>query len=52
MSRYQRIFLSDVHLSSQTLYDSHTARYDADQHRTRFLNFFDKQILSKCRKVA
>ncbi|WP_420628412.1 metallophosphoesterase [Candidatus Leptofilum sp.] len=51
MSRYQRIFVSDVHLSSQRLYDSKKAWYDSNNHRNRFLSFLDNQVLVKSKQV-
>ncbi|MEM7117971.1 MAG: metallophosphoesterase [Chloroflexota bacterium] len=51
MSRYKRIFISDIHLSSQALYDSGHARYKPDKHRSRLLNFLDKQVLAKSGQI-
>lgn len=51
MSRYQRIFISDVHLSSQRLYDSKKAWYDPNHHRNRLLSFLDNQILARSKQV-
>ncbi len=51
MSRYQRIFLSDIHLSSQALYDSNTAWYDSKAHRKRLLRFLENQVLAKAHQV-
>ncbi len=51
MSRYQRIFLSDIHLSSQPLYDSNVAWYDSNKHRKRLLQFLENQVLAKAHQV-
>ncbi len=57
MARANRIFISDVHLSSQRLYDYHRpdgsspAWYDPGAHRTRLLGFLDKHVLSKAEHV-
>jgi len=52
MARANRIFISDIHLSSQTLYqtklDGHPAAwYDPDAHRTRLLGFLEKHVIEK-----
>ncbi len=51
MERTKRIFFSDVHLSSQELYDDEIAWYKPKKHRKRFLSFITKQILRKAEGI-
>lgn len=45
MPKTTRYFLSDIHLSSQTLYDSGFAWFKKPGHQTRLINFIDENIL-------
>ncbi|MCP4653822.1 MAG: hypothetical protein GY856_00235 [bacterium] len=57
MARANRIFISDIHLSSQQLYEhrrpdgSSAAWYDPGAYRTRLLGFLDKHVLGKAEFV-
>ena len=45
MAKTQRYFLSDIHLSSQNLYDGGYAWFKKPKHQTRLINFIDQYIL-------
>ncbi len=45
MARTQRYFLSDIHLSSQNLYDGGHAWFKKNKHLDRLVNFIDRYIL-------
>ena len=47
----KRIFLSDIHLSAQSLYTSGDARYKPAQHRPRLLNFIQNHILARANRI-
>lgn len=49
MERTKRIFISDIHLSSQQLYDDpkQPAWYQPNEHNPRLLGFFDDYVLKK-----
>ena len=47
MARTKRIFISDMHLSSNELYDHHSSWFKIPLHETRLIQFIDKNILGK-----
>ncbi len=53
MAKTKRFFLSDIHLSSQELYDlpGKPAWYDPAEHGPRLLGFIDKHVLAKPERV-
>lgn len=42
-----KVFISDIHLSSQKAYDGPCARYLPDQHETRLCRFLEKQVIGR-----
>lgn len=51
MARTDRVFISDVHLSSDPLYDSNVAWYDPAAHRHRFLGFLQKHVIEQADNI-
>ena len=53
MAKTRRIFISDIHLSSQKLYDDpkKPAWYDPDKHNPRLLGFLDNHVLKNKDKI-
>jgi UDP-2,3-diacylglucosamine pyrophosphatase LpxH len=47
MPRTKRYFISDVHLSSDKLYEQDTSWFKTPDHETRLIGFIDKHILGK-----
>jgi UDP-2,3-diacylglucosamine pyrophosphatase LpxH len=47
MPKTKRYFISDVHLSSKTLYNSDRSWFKKPDHETRLIGFIDKHILGK-----
>ncbi|MBW2607407.1 MAG: hypothetical protein JRD05_07185 [Deltaproteobacteria bacterium] len=47
MPRTKRYFISDVHLSSDKLYEQDKSWFKKPDHETRLIGFIDKHILGK-----
>jgi UDP-2,3-diacylglucosamine pyrophosphatase LpxH len=53
MSKTKRLFISDIHLSSEEIYSNHPdiSWFKPDRHKQRLLNFIDNTIIAKKNNV-
>ncbi len=53
MSKTKRLFISDIHLSSEEIYKNHPdiSWFKPDRHKQRLLNFIDNTIIAKKNSV-
>lgn len=51
MAKSKRIYISDIHLSSQKRYDAKDAWFDPVAHEKRLINFLKAEVLEKAKQI-